>query len=106
MEVEIEREEDGRSIAEVRGLPGVMAYGSSRSEALAAVRALALEVLADRAEPGRSFAEPLFVVPSARSRQTTKRSGPSFSLARRPYLPAVSPPVPEARSITAVALST
>jgi predicted RNase H-like HicB family nuclease len=50
--VEIEREEDGRWIGEISDLPGVMAYGNSREEALAKTKALALRVLADRLEHG------------------------------------------------------
>jgi predicted RNase H-like HicB family nuclease len=45
--IELEQEEDGRWIGEVPTLPGVMAYGLTRAEALAAVQALALRVLAD-----------------------------------------------------------
>ena len=48
--VEIEQEDDGRFLAEVVDLPGVMAYGSSFDDALAHVQALALRVLADRLE--------------------------------------------------------
>lgn len=55
--VEIEREEDGRWIAEVVGLPGVMAYGATRGEALARTEALALRVLADRLENGEPVPE-------------------------------------------------
>ena len=47
--VELEREEDGRWIAEVPSLPGVLTYGQSREEALTRVEALALRVLAERA---------------------------------------------------------
>ena len=47
--VELEREEDGRWIAEVPSLPGVLTYGQSREEALTRVEALALQVLAERA---------------------------------------------------------
>ncbi len=50
--IEIEQEEDGRWIAEVPTLPGVMAYGHSRQEALDRVQALSLRVLADRLEHG------------------------------------------------------
>ena len=50
--VELEREEDGRWIAEVRGLPGVLAYGESPEAALTKAKALALRVLADRLEQG------------------------------------------------------
>lgn len=48
--IEVEREEDGRWIAEVLDLPGVLAYGESRDQAVARVEALALRVLADRLE--------------------------------------------------------
>jgi len=48
--VEIEREDDGRFLADVVELPGVMAYGTSPDDALAHVQALALRVLADRLE--------------------------------------------------------
>ena len=50
--VEIEREEDGRWIAEVPALPGVLAYGRTEEEAKAKVQALALRVVADRLEHG------------------------------------------------------
>jgi predicted RNase H-like HicB family nuclease len=50
--VEFDRETDGRWIAEVPELPGVMVYGKTRAEALAAVEALALRVIADRIENG------------------------------------------------------
>ena len=50
--IELEREEDGRWIAEIPVLPGVMAYGVSRQEAIAQVQALALRVMADRLEHG------------------------------------------------------
>ena len=48
--VDIEQEDDGRFLAEVADLPGVMAYGNSADDALAYVQALALRVLADRLE--------------------------------------------------------
>ena len=48
--IELEREEDGRWIAEVPDLPGVMTYGKDRDDAIAHVQALALRVLADRLE--------------------------------------------------------
>ncbi|MDH3584568.1 MAG: type II toxin-antitoxin system HicB family antitoxin [Phycisphaerae bacterium] len=50
--VEIEQEDDGRWIAEVTDLSGVMSYGESREEAISKVQALALRVLADRLEHG------------------------------------------------------
>ncbi len=48
--IELERESDGRWIAEVVELPGVLAYGSSQDDAIARVQALALRVVADRLE--------------------------------------------------------
>jgi predicted RNase H-like HicB family nuclease len=50
--LEVDRETDGRFIAEVPDLPGVLAYGSTRDEAIARAQALALRVLADRLENG------------------------------------------------------
>lgn len=52
--IEIERESDGRWIAEIPSLPGVMAYGRTRKEAVAAVEALALRVVADRVEKDKT----------------------------------------------------
>jgi predicted RNase H-like HicB family nuclease len=57
--VELERENDGRWIAEVPDLPGVLAYGTTENEACARVQALALRVVADRLEHGE--AGPRFV---------------------------------------------
>ncbi|MEM8534990.1 MAG: type II toxin-antitoxin system HicB family antitoxin [Chloroflexota bacterium] len=50
--IDYEQEEDGRWIAEVLELPGVLVYGSSEEEAIAHARALALRVLAERIEQG------------------------------------------------------
>lgn len=52
--VEIEQEEDGRWIAEVPDLPGVLVYGATPAEAMANVKVLALRVLADRLEHGET----------------------------------------------------
>jgi predicted RNase H-like HicB family nuclease len=52
--VEIEQEEDGRWIAEVIDLPGVLAYGRTLEGAKAKVQALALRVVADRLEHGEA----------------------------------------------------
>ncbi len=52
LRIEVEEETDGCFIAEVPELPGVMAYGQSRDEAIVKVEALALRVLADRIENG------------------------------------------------------
>jgi predicted RNase H-like HicB family nuclease len=57
MKIEIEKEGDGRWIAEVPELPGVMAYGNSRNEAISKAEALALRVLADRLEHGEEIPE-------------------------------------------------
>ena len=53
--VELERESDGRWIAEVPALPGVLAYGATREGALARAEVLALRVLADRLEHGENI---------------------------------------------------
>lgn len=55
--IELEQEDDGRWIAEVSDLPGVLAYGQNREEAVARVQALAFRVLADRLEHGESEPE-------------------------------------------------
>lgn len=55
--IEVEREADGRFIAEIPELPGVMVYGNSRDEAVAKVAALALRILADRVEQGEIVPE-------------------------------------------------
>ena len=55
--VEVERETDGRWIAEIPQIPGAMSYGASRDEAIARVEALGLRVLAERIEQGESSPE-------------------------------------------------
>lgn len=50
--IEVDREVDGRWIAEVPSLPGVMVYGESRALAISKAQALALHVIADRMESG------------------------------------------------------
>jgi predicted RNase H-like HicB family nuclease len=57
MKIEIGREDDGRWIAEIPELPGVMAYGDRRNEAISKAEALALRVLADRLEHGEEIPE-------------------------------------------------
>jgi predicted RNase H-like HicB family nuclease len=59
--VELEREDDGRWIAEIQAIPGALAYGATEGLALAAVEALALRVLADRLEHGETAPGPLEV---------------------------------------------
>jgi predicted RNase H-like HicB family nuclease len=55
--IEFEREDDGRWLAEVPALPGVMAYGATRAEARGKVEVLALRTLADRIEHGEQVPE-------------------------------------------------
>jgi predicted RNase H-like HicB family nuclease len=50
-----DREVDGRWIAEIEALPGVLAYGANRTEARAKVQALALRVIADQIEANQSI---------------------------------------------------
>ena len=57
LKVELEREADGRWIAEVADLPGVLAYGATQAEAQARVQALALRVVAERLEHGEAGPE-------------------------------------------------
>jgi len=57
MVIETEREEDGRWIAEVPDLPGVLVYSATRDEAIAQVKAMALRVIADRLEHGEEVPE-------------------------------------------------
>lgn len=61
LRIELDREVDGRWIAEVPSLPGVMCYGSTRSEAITRVRALALRVIADRLESAKRTPKSLTV---------------------------------------------
>jgi predicted RNase H-like HicB family nuclease len=53
--VEIEREEDGRWLASVPDLPGVMAYGQTEQEAVRKTKAIALQILADMIESGEEL---------------------------------------------------
>ena len=64
MRIEVQREEDQCWLAEVLNLPGVMAYGETRDQAVARAEALALRVIADRIDHGESISEldDLFVV--------------------------------------------
>jgi predicted RNase H-like HicB family nuclease len=58
--VEYEQEEDGRWLAEVKELPGVLAYGKDADDAAAHAQALALRVIADRLENGESAPSLMF----------------------------------------------
>jgi predicted RNase H-like HicB family nuclease len=55
--IDVEQEADGRWIGEVVELPGVLAYGQTRDEAVARVQALAFRVLADRLDHGEDVPE-------------------------------------------------
>ena len=52
LSIELDREEDGRWIAEAMELPGVMSYGATREEAISNAEKLAIEVIADRIQHG------------------------------------------------------
>ena len=52
LRIESEREDDGRWIAELPALPGVLSYGATEAEAQAKVKALALRIIADRLDNG------------------------------------------------------
>jgi predicted RNase H-like HicB family nuclease len=52
--LELEQEEDGRWLAEVVGLPGVLAYGANADEAMVKAESLALRAIAERLEHGES----------------------------------------------------
>jgi len=54
-EIKFDREEDGRWIAEIESLPGVLAYGATQKEARSKAEALALRVIADRIEIDQSI---------------------------------------------------
>lgn len=66
MRIEVEREADGRWIAEVADLSGVLAYGATRDVAIRRAKALALRVLSDRLEHGEQIPEltSVFAVPA------------------------------------------
>lgn len=57
LKIEIEQEADGRWLADVPALPGVMAYGADRAEAIVKVKVLALRTIADEIEHGERPAE-------------------------------------------------
>jgi predicted RNase H-like HicB family nuclease len=66
LSLDCELEEDGRWLAEVPELPGVLAYGSTAEEAMAKAEVLALRVLAERIEQGEAGPQAIrFVVPAA-----------------------------------------
>ncbi len=61
LKVEFAREADGRWMADIPELPGVMVYGRTRKHALAAVQVLALRVIADRIEHGEAILDHMIV---------------------------------------------
>lgn len=64
--LEVEREDDGRWLAEVAQLPGALAYGASAEEAMAKAEALALRALAEQLEHGEAApAEISILLPAA-----------------------------------------
>jgi predicted RNase H-like HicB family nuclease len=62
LKIESEREKDGRWIAEVPALPGVLTYGETEAHARAKVKALALRVIADRLENGEPLPQEIAAV--------------------------------------------
>ena len=56
--IELDREEDGRWIAEIPGLPGVMVYGKTKDDAIKKVYVLGLRVLADQMESSDASSAP------------------------------------------------
>jgi len=63
LSIEVEQEEDGRWLSEIPELPGVLAYGQTRSEAILRAQVLALRVLADRIEHGETLPQKVNVLP-------------------------------------------
>ena len=61
--IEVEQEEDGRWLSEVPELPGVLAYGHTRSEAIVRAQVLALRVIADLIEHGETLPQKVNVLP-------------------------------------------
>ena len=59
--IEYEQEDDGRWLAELPGIPGVLAYGSTAEEAMAKAETLALRVLAERIESGEHRPLPISI---------------------------------------------
>jgi predicted RNase H-like HicB family nuclease len=59
--IEPELEEDGRWLAEVPQLPGVLAYGATRDEAMSRAQVLALRVIAERLEHGEASPQPIHI---------------------------------------------
>jgi len=60
--IETEREHDGRWIAEIADIPGVLAYGRTENRAKANAYALALRVIADRVEKSKTVPESISLI--------------------------------------------
>ena len=73
MKVEVEREEDGRWLAEVPTIPGALVYGTSRTEAISRVEALVLRVLADKR------GGPRFLILGSASKELLRQSSESLA---------------------------
>ena len=63
--IETEQENDGRWIAEITDIPGVLAYGDSEEDAKANAYAIALRVIADQVEESKKFPESISVARAA-----------------------------------------
>jgi len=63
--IDTEREDDGRWIAEVTDIPGVLAYGTTVDEARANAYAIALRVIADQVEESKKFPDSISVAHAA-----------------------------------------
>ena len=63
LSIEVQQEEDGRWLGEIPELPGVLAYGETRSEAVVRAQVLALRVIADRIEHGETLPQKVDVLP-------------------------------------------
>lgn len=65
LQLEIEQEADGRWIAEVPQLPGMLAYGATTDETMAKAEVPALRVIAEQLEPGEAKPQPVSITFSA-----------------------------------------
>jgi predicted RNase H-like HicB family nuclease len=62
LRIQIDREQDGRFLASVPDLPGVMAYGETENAAVRKAKSIALQILADMIESGEEVPDPLKVL--------------------------------------------
>jgi predicted RNase H-like HicB family nuclease len=76
--LETEQETDGRWIAEVREIPGALAYGASRVAAMVKAEALALRALAERLESGEAGPTPIQISIAAEGRVSAPRRRGGF----------------------------